>query len=170
MGVPAAAAAALLVVFWPRSGAQNVVVRDAVVERASGTRGGGSGFHTGDAIVLHATLERAGVPIVVHVGPDGVATLLLPPPGATPRERPAGRLTLPDPAGGSVWPLEGPGGTETFLVAAAPARGLDPAALRRALAGVGGGATGRAARVAAVRAWMERRFGPPAETAVAHEP
>jgi hypothetical protein len=169
---PAAAAAAVVVfALWPRPAAPPPTVHGLAIAPWSGTRGPQDGlWRTGDAFVLRFRLDRPARIAVVHVGPDGHATLLHPGEGeaALPGYA-AGDVQLPDPAADVVWRFEGEPGAETFLVAIAESRDVpvrDLAAAVRALDPRGE----RDARVRDATALLEKSVGPVRSIEVRHRP
>ncbi len=166
--VPAAAAAAVLVVLaLPRRAARDPL-RDAALVHAGSLRGEALGgvapdslWRVGDAFEVKLELDAPGWPMLVHVGADGVPQLLYPDtgPAAAPRLGPGLQVLRPmDP--GVEWEFEGEPAAEDFLVAVAVRRSPDRAVVARELQRAGEEHADSAARLEAVRRVLAKHAGP----------
>ena len=156
--VPVGAVAVILLVMQlSQRGPAGSAVGELMAHPASQTRGvdssedrnraGDRTWKTGDAFFLQCSIERPVVPVLFHVDPQGVVTLLHPEdPADLPAVFPGGRpLEFPAAAGDEEWVLEGDPGVETFLLATSP-EAPDLGALMRRVDRIGPGSRERVVR------------------------
>ncbi|NOT35657.1 MAG: DUF4384 domain-containing protein [Candidatus Eisenbacteria bacterium] len=170
--VPAAAAAALAVVFMAGPGRERHSIpriESLAVAHASLMRGANAAeFHTGDAFHLRFRLTAPGTPIVFALDEAGTAELLYPAIGVPARRFAAGDVVLPDSVSAEIWTLSDPPGRETFLAGALRDPAPDLTSLQAELARSTGAATDRAARLHAARDLLERHADSVSEITVSH--
>ncbi len=141
------------------------------VEPGPGARGrdarGDAAWRTGDAFRLRFELAEPAPVVVVHAGPDGAVSLLVPDSATAPAPRLGpGTVDLPTEASGMRWTFEGPPGTESFVVASF-VRTPDVRAIAAALPP--GAAADRAGRLRDVVAALERAGGRVERVDVTHQ-
>lgn len=163
---PAAAAAVFAFLWLARTGPQgDAVLEEFAAVRTSVLRGGDSlaapldsAWRTGETFELRVRLARPGWPAVVHVGPDGLVTLLRPEEADT-SSMDVGVQRLGPVDAGESWVLEDPPGAEDLFVALRPRGPVDREALLQALRAAERSGT-RASRLEAVRRALMRHVGP----------
>lgn len=154
--LPVAAAAAGLLLLWPRPvtvpappsqpvhapaapAAGPVLSRLAILPAGTTRAGAADEWRSGDAFVLRFHLSRRAVPVVFLLDAQGAVARLNPPPGSPGTAHPEGDMQLPAPSSGLRWSFDGPPGAETFFVTSVPEGGVADtleARLTRSLAGV----------------------------------
>jgi hypothetical protein len=174
LAIPLAAAATVLVVAALGPWFAHETIQDLRLAPA-GARGidgatPPAAFHTGDAVVLRFVLARTGRPVVIRVDAGGSPELLHPASESTPIPiLPPGPVELPD---DMDWTLSGEPGDETFLVALPPGTAdVDlPTLMKELETAATRSSSDRGAKLRAIAALLDRRFGDVAEISAAHLP